>query len=236
MKRHELPFVREMFDGIAPRYDLLNRLLSLRQDVFWRRSMVAALDLNNGDRVLDTACGTGDVALEIHRQTGGRVLVVATDFSVEMLKLAAPKIQTRQASAQIPLAAADVFDMPFVPETFDAVTMAFGIRNIQDKVEAMACLRRNLKPGGKLAILELATPEVGLLRRTYLHYFNRLLPLVGRLFSRHHYAYRYLPASVAHFPRAHDFAGLMHRAGYRQIRYRKMTLGIAVLFIGTKPQ
>lgn len=236
MRPKELPFVREMFDGIAPRYDLLNRLLSLRRDVFWRRCMVNALGLDSGARVLDTACGTGDVALEIHRQTQGRTSVAATDFSVEMLKLAAPKISSHLATESIRLVAADAFDLPFGTEVFDAVTMAFGIRNIQDKVAVMTRLGQHLKPGGHLAILELASPEAGPLRRAYLYYFNRLLPLVGRVFSKHAFAYTYLPASVSHFPSADAFAALMRRAGFRHIRYRKMTLGVAVVFIGIKPR
>lgn len=235
MKRNELPFVRNMFDGIAPRYDLLNRLLSLRRDVFWRRVMVAALHLKGDERVLDTACGTGDVALEILRQTGSKIKITATDFSVRMLELARSKIEARRAPANIRLAAADVFDLPFAPAGFDAVTMAFGIRNIQNKYEALSRLRDQLKSGGRVAILELASPEPGPLRKAYLHYFNRLLPLVGRLFSKHQFAYQYLPASVAQFPPAPEFAALMRQAGFRHVRYRKMTLGIAVLFVGMKP-
>lgn len=236
MKQNELPFVRDMFDGIAPRYDLLNRLLSLRRDVFWRCAMVAALNLKGDERVLDTACGTGDVALEILRQTGPGIKIAATDFSVRMLELAHPKIQARRAEANIHLAAADAFDLPFTPAGFDAVTMAFGIRNIQNKNVVLSCLWDQLRPGGKVAILELASPQPGPLRKAYLHYFNRLLPLVGRLFSKHQFAYRYLPVSVAQFPSAPEFAALMRQAGFRHIRYRKMTLGIAVLFVGMRPE
>jgi demethylmenaquinone methyltransferase/2-methoxy-6-polyprenyl-1,4-benzoquinol methylase len=235
MKRNEFPFIKDMFDGIAPWYDLLNRLLSLRRDVFWRRVMVAALNLQGDERVLDTACGTGDVALEILRQTNAKIKITASDFSVNMLELASPKIHTRRAGANIHLTAADVFDLPFSPGGFDAVTMAFGIRNINNKYEALSRIWSQLKPGGKVAILELASPDPGFLRNAYLFYFNRLLPLVGSLFTKHRFAYRYLPASVAQFPPATEFAGLMHQAGFRDIRYRKMTLGIAVLFIGMKP-
>ncbi len=235
IKQHELPFVRAMFDHIAPHYDFLNRLLSLRRDVFWRKVLVGALDLHGGGTVLDVACGTCDVGLEISAGAPDRVCVVGVDFSTQMLVLAKPKIAKSGNSTAIRLAAADAFDLPFAQHSFDAVTMAFGIRNIQNKVGVLKALHHVLKPGGRLAILELATPESGLLRSAYLSYFNRLLPYVGRLFSKHRYAYTYLPDSVAHFPPAAAFAGLMRSAGFENLRYRRLTLGVAVVFVGDKP-
>ena len=235
MKPKELPFVRDMFDRIAPHYDFLNRLLSLRRDIYWRRILTACLDLQSGAWVLDVACGTADVALEIVRQMHGKVHVAGVDFAPEMLRLARPKIQARDAAAGIHLAAADAFHMPFGRARFDALTMAFGIRNIQDKETVLQRFLEQLKSGGRLAILELATPTSGLLGKAFLSYFNRLLPLIGRLFSKHHYAYTYLPDSVARFPAAPQFAGLLRRAGFVNVRYRKLTLGIAVLFVGDKP-
>ena len=182
MHRSELDFVRDMFNRIAPRYDFLNRFLSLRQDVYWRRTQVASLSLTPGARVLDAACGTADVGLEILRQTRGGALTVGVDFAPEMLRLAAPKIEKAAYPGGICLAAADAFDLPFRPGGFDAVTMAFGIRNIQDKATVLRRFWDQLKPGGRLAILELATPDQGVLRRAYLLYFNRLLPFIGRFF------------------------------------------------------
>lgn len=236
MKSNELPFVREMFDHIAPHYDFLNRCLSLRRDVFWRRALVAALGLPGRANVLDVACGTGDVALAIVRQAGPGVRVTGIDFAPRMLRLARPKVLAGGHAHQVHLAAADAFALPFRPGRFDAVTIAFGIRNIQDKVTILKQFHDHLKPGGRLAVLELATPDGGMLRRFYLYYFNRLLPLAGRLFSGHGYAYTYLPASVARFPAAAAFAALMGEAGFVDVRYRKMTMGIAVLFIGDKPR
>jgi demethylmenaquinone methyltransferase/2-methoxy-6-polyprenyl-1,4-benzoquinol methylase len=231
MKDREFKFVREMFDNIAPRYDFLNRLLSLRRDVQWRRALVESLELTSGGTVLDAACGTADVALEIERSSFGRVKVVGIDFAPEMLRLAAAKI----TSTSICLVAADAFDLPFSQAGFSAVTMAFGIRNIQNKAAILQQFRRQLKPGGRLAILELATPTHGPARSAYLFYFNTLLPLIGRFFSKHGFAYRYLPESVANFPTAPEFAALMRRSGFINVRYRKLTLGIAVLFVGDKP-
>lgn len=234
MSRNELDFVRDMFDRIAPHYDFLNRLLSLRQDVYWRRTLVAELDLVPGGRVLDAACGTADVGIEIRRQYGDGVDVVGIDFAPEMLRLARPKVSRTAMGRPIHLAAADAFDLPFPPARFDAVTMAFGIRNIQDKATVLRRFWDQLKPGGRLAILELGTPNRGLARRAYLFYFNRLLPSIGRLFSKHHFAYSYLPDSVARFPAPLAFAAMMRRAGFRQVRYLPMTLGITVLFVGEK--
>ncbi|MDA8137245.1 MAG: bifunctional demethylmenaquinone methyltransferase/2-methoxy-6-polyprenyl-1,4-benzoquinol methylase UbiE [Desulfobacteraceae bacterium] len=236
MKSSELPFVRDMFDRIAPHYDFLNRTLSLRRDVFWRRALAEALNLLPGAMVLDVACGTGDVALTILRQAAPGVRVVGVDFAPQMLRLAKPKVRTGRADHSIFLAAADAFALPFEPGRFDAVTIAFGIRNIQDKISVLKRFRDQLKPGGRMAVLELATPEQGALRWIYLHYFNRLLPLLGRFFSGHSFAYTYLPASVAQFPPAAEFAALMQAAGFEKVRYRPMTMGIAVLFIGEKPR
>jgi demethylmenaquinone methyltransferase/2-methoxy-6-polyprenyl-1,4-benzoquinol methylase len=232
MKDREFKFVREMFDTIAPRYDFLNRLLSLRRDVYWRRALVESLELASGGTVLDAACGTADVALEIVRSSPGRVEVVGIDFAPEMLRLATAKTKSKPIS----LVAADAFDMPFNNAGFSAVTMAFGIRNIQNKAAVLQQFRQQLKPGGRVAILELVTPARGPARSAYLFYFNTLLPLVGRFFSKHSFAYRYLPESVANFPTAPEFAALMRRCGFTNVRYRKLTLGIAVLFVGDKPR
>jgi demethylmenaquinone methyltransferase / 2-methoxy-6-polyprenyl-1,4-benzoquinol methylase len=236
MCRGELDFVRDMFDRIAPHYDFLNRFLSLRQDVYWRRTLVSALALRPGARVLDAACGTADVGLEIHRQSHGTTTTVGIDFAPEMLHRAMPKLQKMQPRDTICLAAADAFCLPFRPGGFDAVTMAFGIRNIQDKATVLRRFWDQLKPGGRLAILELGTPGHGPLRQAYLFYFNRLLPFIGRFFSNHSFAYSYLPRSVARFPTAPRFAALMRQAGFRNVRYRKLTMGITVLFVGEKPK
>lgn len=235
MHRNELDFVQGMFDRIAPHYDFLNRLLSLRQDVYWRKALVASLELDRDACVLDTACGTADVGIEIKHQYGDRVKVVGIDFAPQMLRLAKPKVEKLTGRAQIGLAAADAFDLPFRPAGFDAITMAFGIRNIQDKATVLKCFRDQLKPDGRLAILELGTPSRGLARHVYLSYFNRLLPFIGRFFSKHSFAYSYLPMSVARFPAAADFAEMMRRAGFHRIRYRPLTFGVTVLFIGDKP-
>jgi demethylmenaquinone methyltransferase/2-methoxy-6-polyprenyl-1,4-benzoquinol methylase len=232
MNTRELPFIRQMFDTIAPRYDLLNRLLSLRQDVVWRRTMVSAMAPVANGRVLDVACGTGDVALEILHRHGSRMTVIGLDFAPGMLLLAKRKIQAASVSGQIRLLAGDAFALPFANDTFDAVTIAFGIRNIQDKGTVLKVFHDCLKPGGGLFVLELSTPREGWLRSAYLLYFRRLLPAIGGLFSHNIGAYRYLPESVLHFPPARQFAGLMRAAGFVRVKWKPLTMGIATVFVG----
>lgn len=231
MQNRELPFVRDMFDSIAPRYDLLNRLLSIRQDVVWRKHMVAAMAIPENGRVLDVACGTGDVVLEVFRLKGAQINVVGIDFSVGMLRLAREKLR-RHASAGAMLLAGDALAPPFGRASFHAVTIAFGIRNIQDKFGALNAFRECLKPGGMLLVLELAAPQKGPLRTAYMAYFKRVLPRIGRLFSKHTFAYSYLPDSVSRFPAPGVFMEMMTRAGFSRVTRRRLTLGAANLFIG----
>jgi demethylmenaquinone methyltransferase/2-methoxy-6-polyprenyl-1,4-benzoquinol methylase len=235
MQRRELPFVREMFDNIAPRYDLLNRVLSLRQDVAWRKKMVSTMTIPETGRALDVACGTGDVALEIVRQKGPGVKVTGIDFSPGMLDLAQKKIN-RGKDETISLLAGNALRLPFRNDTFDAVTIAFGIRNIQDKAAALKSFYDCLVPGGRVLILELATPRQTRIRDAYLAYFQKVLPAIGRLFSRHRFAYSYLPDSVARFPTTDVFMSIMADAGFDRITCRRLTLGIANLFVGIRPR
>ncbi len=234
MQSQELPFIREMFNGIAPRYDFLNRLLSLRQDVIWRKKIVAMLKFPISGRVLDVACGTGDVALEIYRQKGPLVQVAGLDFSQGMLRIAHEKIQKAQCPS-IFLLNGDALSLPFGKSTFDAVTIAFGIRNIQNKIDALKAFHDCLVPGGRVLVLELATPRKSRVRDAYMAYFLRVLPAVGRLFSKHHFAYSYLPESVSRFPESDEFMKIMIHAGFTKVSFQRLTLGIANLFVGTKP-
>jgi demethylmenaquinone methyltransferase / 2-methoxy-6-polyprenyl-1,4-benzoquinol methylase len=235
MESRELPFLRGMFDSIAPRYDLLNRLLSLRRDVVWRKKLVSAMDLPDNGRVLDVACGTGDVAIEICRQKGPRVKVIGIDFSPGMLRLAQAKIHRNQ-NTDISLLAGDALALPFGAACFHAVTIAFGIRNIQDKTSALRAFYATLMPGGMVMVLELATPKKSRLRDAYLAYFQWVLPSIGRLFSKHSFAYSYLPESVSRFPASDVFMGIMEKVGFSRVTCRHMTLGIVNLYAGVKPQ
>ena len=231
----ELDFIKEMFDSIAPRYDFLNRLLSLRQDVYWRRTMITALDLPDNAAVLDIACGTGDVLIEILNRTGNQQLVVGADFAPEMLKIANTKLLKGDFSPKTQLIAGNALYLPFAANTFDAITIAFGIRNIMDRKLALIRFFDCLKPGGKVAVLELATPKNKFFLSLYLFYFSRILPIIGSFFSKHLKAYDYLPASVINFPPPDKFSAIMKQAGFGGIKWRRLTMGIATVHIGQKP-
>lgn len=231
----ELDFVREMFDTIAPKYDFLNRLLSLRQDLYWRREMVRAACLPKTPRVLDAACGTCDVALETRAQTGSGARIFGLDFSFGMLALGKKKLIRQDTGSGIGLINGDALALPFAENLFDGVFIAFGIRNIIDRERAVRSFLDVLKPGRRMVILELTTPENRLLKSLYLVYFKKILPLIGSFFSKDRHAYRYLPESVVKFPSNSEFTGLIRRAGFEKIRYKPMTFGIVTLFVGVKP-
>ncbi len=222
--------IQEMFSAIAPRYDFLNRLLSLGIDQGWRRTLARMALLKDTNAILDVACGTGDVSLEL-RQKAPRARIVGLDFSQAMLDLAQVKIE--QAQAGIELVAASAEELPFPPADFDLLTIAFGIRNVVDKKKALAEFFRVLKPHGRLAILEFSQPQATWLRALYNFYFFKVLPLVGGLFARRS-AYRYLPDSVAKFPCRDEFSGWLKEAGFRQCRYHSLTFGIATLYLAEK--
>lgn len=229
----ELDFVKEMFDKIAHRYDFLNRLLSFRQDVMWRSQMVQAAAPGPGSRILDVACGTCDVALAVSRHLKARTRITGLDFSFSMLGAGQKKLR-KNANQTICLVNGNALDLPFGPGTFDAVFIAFGIRNIMDRQKALSQFYTVLKPGGKLAVLELTTPQGPFFKTIYLGYFKKILPVIGALFSKNAHAYHYLPASVLHFPPPKIFAELMSETGFGHVRFKEMTLGIVTLFVGTR--
>ncbi len=230
----ELDFVKDMFDRIAPKYDFLNRLLSMRQDIVWRTHMVKAANLQKNSRVLDVACGTCDVALEVNTQLMGCSRIFGLDFSFGMLRLGKKKL-INQDKKNIILLNADALNLPFQHHIFDAVFIAFGIRNIMDRQRAINSFFKVLNNGGRLAVLELTTPEKGVFRSLYLLYFQKILPIIGSFFSKHNNAYTYLPESVLKFPTPVEFSKIMKKAGFECIRFKQMTFGIVTLFIGSKP-
>ena len=227
----ELDFVKDMFDRIAPKYDFLNRLLSFRQDTVWRTQMVKACALEKNSIILDVACGTCDVALEINSHLLGQAQIFGLDFSLGMLRLGKKKLGEKN----IDLLNGDALCLPFKKNIFDAVCIAFGIRNIMDRKRAIKEFHMVLKKGGRLAVLELTTPERGIFRSLYLFYFKKILPLVGSFFSQDKNAYTYLPDSVLRFPSPVEFSKIIREAGFEQIQFKQMTFGIVTLFIGHKP-
>jgi demethylmenaquinone methyltransferase/2-methoxy-6-polyprenyl-1,4-benzoquinol methylase len=220
--------VRAMFDAIAPRYDLLNRVLSARVDVAWRRQAVRALDVRPGDRVLDLATGTGDLLLEELRAGGARS--VGADLSFGMLRLVRPKFSARGHS-NTRVCQGDAERLPFRDACFDGASIAFGIRNVLDRAQGLREMRRVVKPGRSVVVLEFheTTGVVGTIFRLY---FNHILPQIGALVSSRQ-AYSYLPKSVANFETPERFGALMRTAGLHDIHSRPLTFGIAWLHVGT---
>lgn len=224
--------VREMFTAIAPRYDLLNHLLSANVDkLWWRRTARAfAPILSRSDvRVLDLCCGTGDMAFALRRR-GKDAWITGVDFSRAMLKLAATK---SDATCSIRWIEADALRLPFPDGSFDLVTSAFGFRNLADYDAGLREIRRVLKPGGQCGILEFSEPR-GWLGKFYDLYFKRVLPRIGNLISGNRGAYAYLPASVARFPEPPEMLERMKAAGFRQETWTPYTFGIAGLYSGQR--
>ncbi|MGB2874724.1 MAG: class I SAM-dependent methyltransferase [Gaiellaceae bacterium] len=215
--------VRAMFDRIAPVYDVMNRVMTAGLDGRWRNLTAAAVVLP-GDRVLDACCGTGDLALACAR-AGGRV--AGLDFSERMLTRA------RHKSSDIEWVRGDALALPFEDGTFDAATVGFGVRNLADLDRGLAELRRVLRPGGRLGVLEITRPR-GLLAPFYRLWFDGIVPLLGKLLPGGS-AYSYLPASVRRFPGPDDLAGLMRAAGFEDVRYRLFAGGIVALHTGVAP-
>ena len=225
--------VRSMFDRIAPRYDLLNRLLSAGSDVRWRRAAVDFLELPPGARVLDLCTGTADLLLEaLGRDRGHRG--VGIDLSLEMLLRGAQKLG-RDGFRGSGLVQGDAERLPLRSACWDAALVAFGIRNVGDPEAALVEIVRVLRPGGRLVVLEFSMPG-GLLGSLYRVYFRQVLPRVGGLVSGDRAAYSYLPDSVVRFPTPDTFASAMLRAGFGDVRLKPLTGGIAHMYRGEKPR
>lgn len=225
--------VREMFSGIAGKYDFLNHFLSANVDKRWRRKVADELQdiLADPDAVvLDVACGTGDLSIELDRNSRARV--IGTDFCRPMLVIAAEKAAISRRN--IPFIESDALDLSFPDEAFDTVTIAFGLRNLANLKDGISELRRVLKPGGKLAILEFSSPVVPGFRQAFNFYFSHILPLLGGVVSGSRRAYEYLPDSVSKFPDQKRLASLLESSGFRDVAFRNLTGGIAALHTGVK--
>ena len=219
-----------MFDAIAPRYDVLNHLLSAGIDRYWRARAIRSLHLTGHERVLDLCTGTADLAIAARTAQPGAVRVVGVDFAAAMLSIAAGKLRRDRLTHEIALVRGDAMRIPVADASVDAVTVAFGIRNVEDAQTACRDMHRVLKPGGRLAILEFAIPTAPVVRAAYLSYFRHILPLVGRLVSRHNAAYAYLPESVGAFASPGAFTDLLRKSGFREVSANSMTFGIVFLY------
>lgn len=217
---------RDIFRPIVPVYDVLNRILSLGLDQSWRR---AAAREARGDLVLDLATGTGDLAFELARDRR----VVAADILPEMVLLARAKAGNKKAEA-VRFCSGAGEDIPFKSETFDSLTIAFGIRNFRNRLIGLSEMARVLKPGGRLVILEFGVPEGRIFGTLYRFYFQKVLPLIGRVFSGNNRSYTYLPESVLAWPSPDDFASEILERGFEDVKHRPLTFGICRLFTATK--
>jgi demethylmenaquinone methyltransferase/2-methoxy-6-polyprenyl-1,4-benzoquinol methylase len=221
-----------MFDAIAPRYDLLNRLLSAGIDRRWRSAAIRSLRLTGAETVLDVCSGTADVALAA--RNGGARRVLGVDFAGAMLVLGLKKIEAAGEGRRIPLVRGDAMQLPVRDGSVDAATVAFGIRNVQVPEAACREMARALRPGGRLAILEFGVPGIPGIRPLYLWYFRNVLPLIGRMISGHSAAYTYLPASVGAFPPPEEFMATLRAAGFVDTRAEPLTFGIVHLYTATR--
>jgi demethylmenaquinone methyltransferase / 2-methoxy-6-polyprenyl-1,4-benzoquinol methylase len=231
-----------MFDAIAPRYDLLNHLLSAGIDRRWRARMIASLNLTGRETLIDVCTGTADVALEARRATGTTgsrgtaARVLGVDFAGAMLALGQQKVHSAGEQRHIALVRGDAMRIPAPDGVADAATVAFGVRNVQNAEVACRELARVLRPGGRLAILEFSVPRIPGLASLYRWYFSRVLPLVGRAISGHSGAYSYLPASVGAFPPPNEFVTLLRHSGFGGVQAVPLTFGIVYLYAAVKEQ
>jgi len=225
-------YVQRIFSEIAPRYDLLNRLLSLGIDRRWRTLALRRLGWDRAPQgtYLDLCAGTLDVGAELSRMQGFTGRIVGADFAEPMLRAGSGK-----ASREVLLpVVADALALPVRDGAFDGAIVAFGIRNVADLGAGLREVHRTLKPAARFVILEFSTPRMPLVRAAYLFYFHHILPLIGRMISGHKTAYTYLPRSVANFPETTKLAAAMTAAGFRDVQWETLTFGIAAVHVGTK--
>jgi demethylmenaquinone methyltransferase/2-methoxy-6-polyprenyl-1,4-benzoquinol methylase len=224
--------VKEMFDGIAYRYDFLNHFLSMGIDNIWRRKALKHLAAYPNPNILDVATGTGDFAIAALRYKPSRITGI--DLSPEMLKIGEDKMKKKGLDKIIQLQVGDSENMPFANDTFDAVTVAFGVRNFENLELGLTEMNRVLKPGGKAIILEFSKPRNAFFKSLFNLYFFNVLPLLGRMVSKHSSAYTYLPQSVDAFPSGSGFTDIMQKCGYRAVNAKALTGGIATIYTGVK--
>lgn len=224
--------VANMFNNIAHKYDFLNRSLSMGIDIIWRKKAIAQLKEIQPKIILDVATGTGDVALEAMSLNPDRI--IGLDISTGMLELGREKIAKRNLSAKIDMVEGDSENLPFEDNKFDAVTVAFGVRNFENLLKGLKEINRVLRPGGKLVVLEFSQPKNFPIKQLYWFYFNNILPLFGKMLSKDDSAYTYLPESVKAFPDGQNFLDVMNQAGFKDSKAKTLTFGISSIYTGLK--
>lgn len=225
--------VKQMFDAIAGSYDFLNHVLSLNIDKIWRRRLIKLLGRSSPKTILDVATGTGDLALAALRINPE--IIKGVDIATGMLEIGRKKILSRGEESRITLVEGDSENLPFEDQEFDAVMVAFGVRNFENPLKGLKEMSRVISPGGVVAILEFTMPLHFPVRPLYKFYFKRILPLIGKIISKDFSAYRYLPESVEAFAQREVFLNLMKDAGFESVHYRIQSFGIAAIYIGNRP-
>lgn len=225
-----------MFDRIASRYDLLNRILSFGQDIRWRKKVARHLKEKNGQFLLDMATGTADQILFLLQKSQKIESAIGMDMSEKMLEIGREKIKKRQLDNRVELKTGDATDIPATSDTFDVVTITFGIRNVIDVQKGLGEMYRVLKPGGRALILEFSLPKNRLFRSLYLFYFRHILPKIGGLLSGDSYAYSYLNQTVETFPYGEAFCELMRHVHFQEVKGTPLWFGIATIYQGDKPE
>lgn len=225
--------VRDMFDNIASAYDPMNRFMSLGTDRLWRRRCVALVREDNPTDILDLATGTGDLAVAMAK-TMGKVKITGADLSEGMLEVGRVKARRKGLADRIEFVCADAMALPFGDDSFDALTIAFGVRNFEHLDAGYAEMYRVLRPGGKLVVLELSQPRNPVVKPFYKLYTRFIIPMVGRVVSHDTRAYAYLPESIAAVPARDEMTALMTQAGFREAKWQSLTLGTATIYTATK--
>lgn len=223
----------EMFDNISPRYDLLNRMLSAGVDIHWRKKALKELEKNKPEAILDIATGTGDLAIMAARRLKPKSIIGA-DISEGMLEIGRKKVKSAGLDHVIKMQVGDSEALGFADGTFDAVTVAFGVRNYENLDNGLAEMNRVLKKGGKVMILEFSQPDSFPFKHLFNFYFKYILPLIGRMVSKDMSAYSYLPESVKQFPYGDAFLERLKRAGFQETKWKKLTFGISSIYTGVK--
>jgi demethylmenaquinone methyltransferase/2-methoxy-6-polyprenyl-1,4-benzoquinol methylase len=223
--------VEDMFDNIAPKYDLLNHVLSMKIDVLWRNTLVKWMNADQPIEVLDVATGTGDLAIAVQKGTGAKI--VGLDLSQQMLNVGIDKIKKISLTDQIEMIKGDAENLPFESNKFDAVSVAFGVRNFENLEKGLGELKRVVKDGKSVYILEFSKVE-GFLAPFYMFYFKNILPQIGKLVSKDNRAYTYLPDSVNAFPFGEKMKAILLNVGFKKVEYKKLSLGIATIYKATK--
>ena len=221
-----------MFDAIAPRYDLLNRVLSGGIDQTWRKKVIRRILTDSPERVLDVATGTGDLA--IMAAAMGVPKIVGVDISQEMLYVGQQKIDAKFLDDRITLQKGDAERLPFSDSQFDAAMVAFGVRNFEDLSEGLSQIYRVIRPGGRLVVLEFSQPKMFPIKQLYKFYGRFILPRIGRMISGDQGAYTYLPESIAVFPEGEQFLDYMREVGFEELDARRLTFGVASMYSGRK--